>query len=286
LARYSSARSHFEVTWLKNSRSLGSRNPARSHFKVTRLEQARLEVTSRPLSSRKLGSESLRGHLARETSARSHFEVTWPEKTGLEVTSRSGSSRKLSSKSLPDHLAQENLARIHFEVTWLEKIRLEVTSGSPGSRKLGSNHFEVTWLEIIRLEVISESLGSRNLGYQSLRGRDASRKLAAESLEVKKAQDNSTPAHLARENCSRKLFEETVQGSCHGTTELCITTLCFIQHENGYSRVHTSIYIYDHIPGTGILALCPVCPVNPTFVKWAWGPIGDVDPELGLSVAE
>ena len=67
-----SRRGHFGVTWL-------AQNSARGHF----------GVTSGSLGSRKLGSRSLRGHLARENSARSHFEV---EKT------------------------QENSARNHFEV--------------------------------------------------------------------------------------------------------------------------------------------------------------------------
>jgi hypothetical protein len=98
-----SPRGHFEVT----SRSLGSRKLAskslRGHFEVTWLDKTRLKVTSRsrnlkktrlevtsrsskldknlrllasrPLGSRKLGSMSLRGHLARRNSARSRFKV-------------------------------------------------------------------------------------------------------------------------------------------------------------------------------------------------------------------
>ena len=183
--------------------------------------------------------------MAQENSARNHFEVTWLKKARLEVTSRSAGSRKLGSKLLRGHLARENSARRDFEVTWLENGLLEVTSRSLGSRKLGSkslgghlaqenaarSHFEVTWLEQARLE-------------------DTSRSLASET-----ARSHSTPAQLARGNCSRKLFEETVQGSCHGSTELCITTLCFIRNENGYSRVHTSIYIYRRFGGAR--SACP-----------------------------
>ena len=78
---------------------------------------------------RKLGSQSLRGHVARESSARSHFQVTWLKKARLEVTSRSLGSR-ISSKILRGHLARENSPRRHFQ---FEKTRLEVT---PRSRKL------------------------------------------------------------------------------------------------------------------------------------------------------
>ena len=92
LARDSSARSHFEITLLKNSKSLGSRN---------------------------LSSKSLRGHLAGASPARSLFEAAWlgkarlevtsgslgSRKTRLEVTSRSLGLRKLGSKSLRGHVA-------------------------------------------------------------------------------------------------------------------------------------------------------------------------------------
>ena len=78
-----------------------------------------LGVTSASLCPRKLGSKSLRGHLARESSARSHFEVTRLERTRLEVTS--GPHLDVTSKSLRRHLAREDSIRGHFEVSKLCK---------------------------------------------------------------------------------------------------------------------------------------------------------------------
>ena len=77
-------------------------NTAQACIFDTWLEKTRFGVTSKPLGSRRLGSGSLRGHLARENSARSHFEV---EET------------------------RENSARSHFEV---EKTR----------RNLARSHFD------------------------------------------------------------------------------------------------------------------------------------------------
>ena len=78
LARENSARSRFELEKLgSKSQELGktrhfclrghrlAQNSARGHF----------GVTSGSLGSKKLGSRSLRGHLARENSARSQLEV-------------------------------------------------------------------------------------------------------------------------------------------------------------------------------------------------------------------
>ena len=58
---------------------------ARSHFDVTWLKKTRLEVTWRPTGWRKIGSNSLRGHLPRANSARSRFVITWLGKLRLEV---------------------------------------------------------------------------------------------------------------------------------------------------------------------------------------------------------
>ena len=45
-------------------------------------------------------------------------------------------------------------------------------------------------------------------------------------------------------NHLKKLFKKTVSAS----QELCTTSLCSLHSENGYSRVHTSIYIYIAAP--------------------------------------
>jgi hypothetical protein len=133
-------------------RHLPRETSARGHFEATWLEKTWLGVTSRPPGSRKLGSGSLgsgslRGHLARESSARGHFEATWLEKTRVGVTSRLLGSRELGSRSLRGHLARENSARGHFEGTWLKKTWLRVTSRPLGSRNSARGHFEATWLE-------------------------------------------------------------------------------------------------------------------------------------------
>ena len=138
LSRENSVRGQFGVT----SGSL------RGHFGVTGLAQnsarGHFGATSGSLGSRKLGSGSLRSHLARENSARGHFEATWREKTRLGFTSRPLGSRRLGSGSLRGHMARGSSARGHFEDTWLGKTRLWVASRPLGSRKLGSGSFEAT----------------------------------------------------------------------------------------------------------------------------------------------
>ena len=79
---------------------MAQENLARSHFEVTWLGETRLEVTSTLLGSRKLGPKSLRGRIS--MSLQSHFEVTWLEKTRVEVTSKFRSyAKKLFEKTVP-----------------------------------------------------------------------------------------------------------------------------------------------------------------------------------------
>ena len=96
LARDTSPRTHFGVTWHK-----------------------RLEVTSRSLGLGKLRPKSLRSHLGRENSTRSHFgaasqchfKVPWLEKTRVEVTSKFRSyAKKLFEKTVPGPLNSEALS--------------------------------------------------------------------------------------------------------------------------------------------------------------------------------
>ena len=168
----------------------------------------------RPLGSRKLGSGSLRGHLAqensarfhfeghlaREDSARGHFEATWLEEARLGVTSRIFGSGKLGSGLLRGHLARESSARVlsgpldSLGLPWLCLARFGFAQllNWVGSVRLGLSrensargHSEATWLEKTQLGVTSRPLGVRKLGSGSLR------------------------CHLAREDSAQGHFEAT-----------------------------------------------------------------------------
>ena len=151
-----------------------------------------------------------RGHLAQENSARSHFEVAWPGKTRPEVTSKSLGSRKLGSRSLRDHLAQENSARSHFEVTWPGKARPEVTS---------------------------KSLGSREPGSKSLRGRIS---MSLQShFEVTWLEKTRAEVTSKFRNYAKKLLEKTVPVPLNSEALSSAPP----RTEDGYPRVHTSMYV-------------------------------------------
>ena len=87
LVQESSARSHFEVTWLEKTRLKVTSRPRN-------LNKTWLEVTWLAQNIEKTRGTWARGHLAQENSARGHFEATWLEKTRLEVTSRSRTVEK------------------------------------------------------------------------------------------------------------------------------------------------------------------------------------------------
>ena len=78
----------------------------------TCLEKTRLGATSGQFGSRKFGSGSLRGHLARESLAQGHFEATWLEKARLGVTPRPLASRKLFEETIRRNCSRE-LSRHH-----------------------------------------------------------------------------------------------------------------------------------------------------------------------------
>ena len=77
-----SLRGHFAATWLAET-------SARGHF----------GVTSRSSGSRRLGSRSLRGHLAQENLARSHFEVA-----ATAATADTTTVWRLFKKTSEEHL--------------------------------------------------------------------------------------------------------------------------------------------------------------------------------------
>ena len=182
-----------QPTWLDSAR-------LRSNCtKNTWLEKTQLGVTSRPHGSRKLGSGSLRGHLARENSARGCFEATWLENARLGFF-RGHLTRLacLGSAWLDSALPNCSTGSAQSGSACLEKTRLGATPKSLGSRissrSLRSHlarensvrvHFDATWLEKTRLRVTSRPHDSRKLGSGSLRG------------------------HLAREDSAVGCFEAT-----------------------------------------------------------------------------
>ena len=154
----------------------------------------------RPLGSRKLGSGSLRGHLAQENSARFHFE---------------------------GHLAREDSARGHFEATWLEEARLGVTSRTLGSGKLGSGLLRGHLARERSARVLSRPLDSLGLPWLCLAGFSFAQFCSTGSAQsgsacLEKTRLGATPkslgsrlssgslrSHLAREKSARVYFDAT-----------------------------------------------------------------------------
>ena len=121
---------------------------------------------------------------------------------------------------------------------------------------LGSlwGHSGVTWLEKTWPEVTLESVGSEKLASMSLRNQLA-RKNSPRSRfgDASRSHLKSLRSHLAREDSSRghfevsKLCKETVRETV--PVPLNSEALCSAppRTEEGYSQVHSSIYIYIYI---------------------------------------
>ena len=98
------------IIWWKHKQMESS---ARGQLEVTWLKKTRLEVTWRPCGSRKLGSKSLLGHLARANSSRRHFEVTWLGNGSKPLDSSSPGSRKLFEETIRTNCSRE-LSWLHW----------------------------------------------------------------------------------------------------------------------------------------------------------------------------
>ena len=197
-------------------------------------------------NTQKLGSKSLRGHLARPDlatgSLRGHFGVTGLAQNSARghfgATSGSpGSPRPrlgVTSGPLRGHLARRDLGsgslRGHLGIIWLEKTRLEVTSGSLGSRKLGSKS--------LRGHLARENSARSHFDVTCL----------AKSLRSHLAREDSSRGHVEASKLCKKPFEKTVPVTPNSEALSSAPP----RTEDGYPRVHTSIYIL-YVPRTVFL---------------------------------